>query len=181
MLLSQKRVAASALAALLALSTVAHARGDSLFGSPGLTGTDGKPAQLHRYAGRPAVVFYEDRGSLDANQAVKDALIERGRQEGLLKAVSVIAVANIAAYDFSPAREIATAFIRRAERKAGIPILLDTSGVLQSPPWNLPDDASTVLVLDRDGLVVWRHSGPVPADSREQLFSQLSRLVAAAS
>lgn len=169
------------LAALLALCAVAHGRGDSLLASSGLTGTDGKPAQLDRFAGRPAVVFYEDRGSLEANQAVKDALIARGRQEGLLQEVSVIAVANIAAYDFSPAREIATAFIRRAEQRAGIPILLDTAGVLQAPPWNLPADASTVLVLDGDGRIVWRYSGTVPADGREQLFSQLSRLVVAAS
>lgn len=170
---------APVVAALVLLAAAARAHEQSLLSSVALTGTDDRPAQLQRYAGKPAVVFYEDRGSIATNQALKDALIEQGRARGLLHAVSVIAIANISAYNFTPAREIATAFIRRAERQAGIPILLDLSGALQAPPWALPDDASTVLLLDAGGRVVWSHSGKVPPAETARLFDQLHRLVAA--
>jgi hypothetical protein len=175
---SEGTMRASVVAAIVMCSVVARADDPSLLSSVTLTGTDARPAQLRRYAGKPAVVFYEDRGSIETNQALKDALVEQGRQHGLLSAVSVIAIANISAYNFPPAREIATAFIRRAERQAGIPILLDLSGALQAPPWTLPDDASTVLLLDAGGRVVWRHSGKVPAAESGRMLDQLRQLVA---
>jgi len=168
---------APVVAALLMLCPAARAGDQSLL-SVTLAGTDARPAQLQRYSGKPAVVFYEDRGSIETNQALKDALIEQGRAHGLLHAVSVIAIANVTAYNFTPAREIATAFVRRAERQAGIPILLDLSGALQAPPWTLPDDASTVLLLDAGGRIVWRHSGKVPPAESARLFDQLRQLVA---
>ncbi len=142
-----------------------------------LTGTDGRSAPLARYRGKPAIVFYEDRGSTSLNQAVKDALIARARRDDLLDAAAVVAVANIAAYDFFPARGIATAFIRRAEAAAGIPILLDVDGTLTGSPWLLPGDTSTILLLDRTGHVVWKHSGPLPP---EQAAAMLDRLAALA-
>jgi hypothetical protein len=142
-----------------------------------LEGTDGSPARLERFLGRPAVLFYEDRGSRELNRDVKDALITRGRREGLLDAVSVIAVANIAAYDFFPARDLATAFIKRAEAAAGIPIFLDLHGALLEPPWNLPDDTSSVLLLDRAGRVVWRQSGKLTADETARMLDQLGAMV----
>lgn len=112
------------------------------------------------------------------NQALKDALFPRGgRRDGLLDAAAVIAVANIAAYDFFPARDIATAFIRRLEAAAGIPILLDLRGTLLAAPWHLPDDTSTVLVLDRDLRIVSRHSGALSATERERVLDRLAELV----
>jgi hypothetical protein len=168
---------ARVLAAVLMLCSTANARDESLLSSVTLTGTDDRPVSLARFAGKPAVVFYEDRGSTATNQALKEALVEQGRRHGLLHAVRVIAIANISAYNFPPARQIATAFIRRAERRAGIPILLDLSGTLQAQPWALPDDASTVLLLDAGGRVVWRHSGKVPPAETTRMFDQLRRLV----
>ena len=141
-----------------------------------LTGTDGRPAALDRYRGKPAVVFYEDRASTATNQAVMDAVVGRARRDDLLDAASVIAVANITAYNFFPARDIATAFIKRAETTAGIPILLDVDGTLMAPPWNLPGDASTILLLDRTGRIVWQHSGKLPPEQAEQMLDRLAEI-----
>ena len=167
----------TAIGALLVLIACALARAEPpALTAVALTGTDGRPVALERYRGRPAVVFYEDRASTTTNQAVKDAVFARARRDHLLDAASVIAVANIAAYNFFPARNIATAFIRRAEAAAGIPILLDVDGTLMTPPWNLPGDASTILLLDRDGRIVWRHSGMLPPDQTEQMLDRLAEL-----
>lgn len=176
------RMASCALSALVLLGPLgAAAATPAALATTTLSDTNGRRVALDRYLGKPAVLFYEDRGSIAINQAVKDALIARGRQDELLGAVAVIAVANIAAYDFPPAREIATAFIRRAERRAGIPILLDASGALMAAPWHLPDGTSTVLVLDREGQVVWRRSGAVSPGDAAGMLDQLARLARAGS
>lgn len=161
---------------VLTMCTLAGAADPPALSGVTLTGTDGRATPLERYRGKPAILFYEDRGSIGMNQAVKDALIARARRDGLLDAASVIAVANIAAYNFFPARDIATAFIRRAEAKAGIPILLDVDGTLMAPPWNLPGDSSTILLLDRAGRVVWQRSGALPPDQTDGMLDRLATL-----
>jgi predicted transcriptional regulator len=79
-------------------------------------------------------------------------------------------------YNFFPARDIATAFIKRAEAKAGIPILLDVDGTFMAPPWDLPGDTSTVLLLDRAGRIVWKHSGKLFPDQTERMLDRLTEM-----
>lgn len=140
--------------------------------------TDGGSADLATYRGKPAVLFYEDRASTSLNQSVKDAVYARARRDGLETAAHVIAVANIQAYDFFPARTFATTFIRQLEKQIGIPILLDVRGVLTSPPWNLPGDTGSVLLLDANGMIVWKRSGALTAEDTQHLLAKLEELVA---
>ncbi len=154
----------------------------SAFALPGplavrLERTDGSSVDLASYRGKPAVLFYEDRGSTALNQSVKDAVWARARRDGLESAAHVIAVANIHAYDWIPARTFAVTFIRQLEKRIGIPILLDLRGVLTSPPWNLPGDTGSVLLLDADGMIVSRQSGRLTAADTERLLATLETLV----
>lgn len=142
-----------------------------------LWGTDGAPRPLAVDRGRPAILFYEDRGSHRWNEPLKAALITRGRARGLLDRVQVIAVANIAAYDFFPAREIALRYLRRVEAEAGVPILVDLRGVLARPPWNLPDAGAAVVVLDARGAAVFERRGRLSRDDVEATLATLGRLV----
>lgn len=139
--------------------------------------TDGTTVDLGSYRGKPAVVFYEDRASTSLNQSVKDAVWARARRDGLERAAHVIAVANIQAYDWIPARTFAVTFIRQMEKRIGIPILLDLRGVLTSPPWNLPDDTGSVLLLDAEGMIVSRQSGALSAADTERLLATMETLV----
>jgi hypothetical protein len=138
--------------------------------------SDGTAAELV-LAGRPAILFYEDRGSHDWNQPLKDALVERGRARGMLDRVRVIAVANIAAYDFFPAREIAMRYVGRLEEKVGVPILLDVDGVLTRPPWSLPADGAAVVVLDGAGRRVLERRGRLSPDDVEATLATLEHLL----
>ena len=139
--------------------------------------SDGEPVRLSRYRGRPVILFYEDRHSLKLNEALKEQLFDRGRSAGLLRAVSLLAVANLEAYDFFPARGIALSYVRDAERKVGVPILVDLDGVLSQEPWWLPGRSSSVVLLDRTGAEVFRASGALTPGETERFFAALGRLL----
>jgi hypothetical protein len=139
--------------------------------------TDGTTVELTSYRGKPAVLFYEDRASTSLNQSVKDAVWARARRDGMETAAHVIAVANIQAYAWFPARTFAITFIRQMEQRIGIPILLDLHGALTSPPWNLPGDTGSVILLDADGMIVSQQSGALTAADTERLLAALETLV----
>ena len=133
----------------------------------------GATAHLAGLWKRPTVLFYEDKDSTALNQHVKDALFARGRDLGLLDAVSVVAVANVAAFDWFPARNFVLAAVRDVEVKAHVPVYLDFKGSLSAPPWNLPAKTSTVLVLNASGEVVWQVKGRLTPAELEALFRVL--------
>lgn len=158
-------------AGLLLAATVHAADGEACRAM--LQRTDGSPVRLVEDAGTPVVVFYEDRWSTALNQDLKDDLYARGKANGMLEQVRIVAVANIQQYDFFPARGIATAFIRGVESRVGVPILLDVRGTLSSPPMSLPADGGTVVLLDAGCRETFRYSGKLGSAERERFFAAL--------
>lgn len=159
---------------------VAAAVGLAVLGAPReavLHRTDGREVMLSSHRGKPQVLFYEDRDSTEQNATLKRELFARGREEGLLESVGVIAIANLKAYDWFPARGFAVAAVRDAERIAGIPVLVDWRGALRLPPWSLPAKTSSVVVLDPQGLVAFEVSGALTSTQRAELFAVLKRLL----
>ena len=160
-------------ALLIAALVTAASAADTVDCDTRLERTDGTTTPVITDRARPAVVFYEDRASTGTNQELKDALYARGKAEGLLDDVRIVAVANLKQYDFFPARGIATTFIRGVEATVGIPILLDLRGALATAPWSLPPDGGTVVILDRACRETFRHTGTLgPADT-DRFFAAL--------
>ncbi len=141
--------------------------------------SSGEAVRLSRFRGKPAILFYEDKDSTGLNQPLKDELFVRGKAQGLLGAASVVAVANLQAFNWFPARNFARAGVRDAEKKAGVPVLIDWEGALTRPPLALPAKSSTVLVLSPQGEVLFSHSGQLTPAQREEVFSLLKRLISA--
>jgi hypothetical protein len=139
--------------------------------------TDGTRASL-QLGGRPVILFYEDRDSHAWNQPLKDELYTRGRARELLDRVRVIAVANVAAFDFFPAREIAMRYIQWLEGQVGVPILVDLDGALAQPPWNLPADGAAVVVFDGRGAPVLERRGRLSPADVDAMLATLERLLA---
>jgi len=132
--------------------------------------TRGEDLRLGTLWGKPTILFYEDRDSTQLNQPFKELLFRRGREAKLLDAASVVAVANLKAFDFFPARQFALAAVRDAEKKAGIPVYVDFRGSLTVAPAALPANTSSVLVLDRQGRVLFEYRGRLgPAEQAEAL------------
>ncbi|WP_233261639.1 hypothetical protein [Vitiosangium sp. GDMCC 1.1324] len=132
---------------------------------------------LSRWRGKPVILFYEDRHSTTLNSAFKEALFARGEELGLLDAAWVVAVANLESFDFFPARGIALSHVRDEEKKWGIPILVDLKGTLGKAPWNLPTKTSSVLLLDGNGMIVYRYSGRMEEQDMETFFHTLGALL----
>jgi hypothetical protein len=138
--------------------------------------SSGSTTKLSALWAKPTVLFYEDRDSTALNQHVKDALYERGREKQMLGQVSVVAVANVAAFDWFPARNFVLAAVRDIEKKVNVPVYLDFKGALATSPWNLPSKSSTVLVLDPSGRPVWRVQGRLSKEKVDELFTTLEQL-----
>ncbi len=138
-------------------------------------GTYVRLADLFR--GRPAVLFFEDKDSTTLNQRLKDVLFATGKEKGLLDAVSIVAVANVAAFDWFPARNFVVAAVKDTEKSFGIPIYLDWSGAMTRAPWALKPDSSTVVLLDRAGAVKWKKQGRLAAHEVDEVLARLGELV----
>jgi hypothetical protein len=168
---------ASALVVTLATSAPsAHGLAGSLLDAT-LHSSKGEQASLSKWRGKPVILFYEDKDSTTLNAALKQELFERGRQQGLLEAAWVVAVANLKGFNFFPARGIALSHVREEERKAGVPILVDLEGTLGKAPWELPTKTSTVVLLDASGAIVYRYSGRMEEAERQAFFSALAGLI----
>lgn len=140
--------------------------------------TKGSPVRFARLWGRPTVVFYEDKDATAQNQALKDELFKRGKDAGLLDAVSVIAVANVKGFDWFPAKNFVIGAVKDAEKTSGIPVYLDWRGALMSAPWSLSEKGSTVLVIDASGeQVLFSKMGPLSPEEITRVFDLLSSLV----
>lgn len=173
----QRPLAGLCVALLLLGTSLADASDAAAPRDAELERTDGSTVAIRVYRGKPAVLFYEDRHSTELNADVKKALWEQGRAANRTDAVHVVAIANIQAYDFFPAKDFAVTFIRRLEGRIGIPILLDASGVLSKPPWNLPADGATVVLLDAEGRLVWQEHGALGPERTRDLLARVERLL----
>lgn len=139
--------------------------------------SSGGAVQLETLWRRPTVLFYEDRDSTKLNQHVKDALFAAGAERGLLDAVDVIAVANVAKYDWFPARNFVLAAVRDVEKDFHVPVYLDFKGALSAAPWSLPSKTSTVVVLSAKGQPVATFKGRLSRDDVTRVFEALERLL----
>lgn len=109
--------------------------------------------------GRVAVIFYEPRERLEENAALKQALRELERSEA--ERLEVLAVGDVAAFDFAPARTIVRRVVGALARANDLEVLLDWSGALAREPFSLARGESNVVVIDRDGALVLRTRGSV--------------------
>jgi len=84
--------------------------------------------------GKTTVVFYEDKDSTDQNKALKAALKHQKKTYGRGPNVRLVAVADVSAWNFWPAKGYVQDAVRDQERKAGHPIYLDWSGSFGKGP-----------------------------------------------
>jgi hypothetical protein len=137
------------------------------------------PVRLSSFRGRPLVLFYEDRSSTEQNAGLKRALRERAPTQKSSRGARVVGVANVAAYDFWPARGFVLSAVRAVERRDNVQVLLDWKHALGGLPLRLPEGASSVVLLDEEGHFIHAWSGAVEGAALEQFFEVLVRLVEA--
>ncbi|MBL8953813.1 MAG: hypothetical protein JNK82_23760 [Myxococcaceae bacterium] len=136
-------------------------------------GADVRLSELLR--GRPSLIVFEDRESIAVNQHLKDALAGLRKSE-LLARISVVSIANVAAYDYFPARNLATRAIKDTEKATGVPVHLDWKGAMTRPPWAFASQGSTVVVVDRGGALKFSRCGKLEPREVDDVLALLASL-----
>jgi hypothetical protein len=141
-----------------------------------LEGTSGTTRRLRDYLGRVVIIVYEDRDSNQQNNALKQELAERARRDNLARDVSLVAVANLSAYDFWPARGYARDAVIDIARQQSTEIMIDWSGQMATD-YHFRAGTSYVMVVSRDGRVLFRYGGAMSARFREQFFGVVAEAI----
>ncbi len=139
----------------------------------------GEHVQLASFRYRVNVAFYEDRAHTGDNEALKGELgrfIADNHLEGRL---AMLALANASDYNYAPASSLVRTGVRAVAERIGIDILLDFDGTMLRAPIRCQNAASNVLVIDRAGRILFRHSGIVGSSERTQLYRTVRRALAA--
>jgi hypothetical protein len=142
-----------------------------------LEGTSGQTRRLRDYRGRVVILIYEDRDSNQQNNDLKRELAERARAENLTRDVAVVPVANLSSYSFWPASGFARDAVVDIARQQGMEILIDWSNSM-SGAYRFRPSTSYVMVLGRDGRVLFRHAGALPLRARMRFFSVIGEAIA---
>lgn len=142
-----------------------------------LEGTSGQTRRLRDYQGRVVILIYEDRDSNQQNNDLKRELADRARSQDLTHDVAVVPVANLSSYSFWPAAGFARDAVIDIAHQQGMEILIDWSNTMAGS-YRFRRSTSYVMVLSRDGRVLFRHAGALPLRARMQFFSVIGGAVA---
>ncbi|MEZ4392241.1 MAG: hypothetical protein R3A48_14205 [Polyangiales bacterium] len=141
-------------------------------------GSSGATRHLRNYLGRAVVIVYEDRDSNHQNDVLKRELEDRVRAQGLASAVSVVPVANLSGFNFWPAMGYARDAVVDIARQQRTEVLIDWSGNM-ARAYRFRPGVSYVMVLSREGRVMFRHAGTLQASARSRFFNALTNAIAA--
>lgn len=133
---------------------------------------DGRGLELKTLRGRPILIVYEDKGSATQNQALKDDLAKLAKGDRYKRSVALAAVADVSGYDFWPAKGFVKDAIRDESRKQGTTIYCDWTGDLRAA-YRLKRGVSNVVLIDKQGRVIFAAEGAVPPAGRRRLIELL--------
>lgn len=142
-----------------------------------LEGTSGQTRRLRDYQGRVVILIYEDRDSNQQNNDLKRELAERARSQDLTRDIAVVPVANLSSYSFWPASGFARDAVADIAREQRMEILIDWSNAM-SGAYRFRPSTSYVMVLSRDGRVLFRYAGALPLTARMRFFSVIGEAIA---
>jgi hypothetical protein len=165
------------LVALLGLSVASGARPASALPAVGdappaalVEDVDGKAVDPRGKGGRPVLVVYEDRDTSKDNAPLKADLRALAGESSRFSRLVVAPVADVSDYDYWPARGFVVRAIREEARRAGLPIYCDFTGAFRGA-LKLERRRSSVVLMGRDGRVLFAAEGPLSADARARVIA----------
>ncbi|APR83592.1 Hypothetical protein A7982_08941 [Minicystis rosea] len=141
-----------------------------------LEDADGRVSETRAFRGKPLLIVYEDRDSAKQNEALKKELGELARGDRYRARIALAAVADVSAWDFWPAKGFVKDAIRDESKKQGTTIYCDWSGAFRKA-YDLRRGVSNVVLVGKDGRVLFTAEGTVPAASRKRLIAMLREQV----
>ena len=141
-----------------------------------LESAEGGLRHLRDLRGRVVVLFWETRERTTDNDLLKRELTRWTREGRSTRPVVTLAVGDVSAFDFAPARPLVRAATRAIARSVGIELWLDWRGALRNAPFSLVPGVSNVVVLDASGRLVLRRAGVLDARERAVVLDAVRQL-----
>lgn len=174
---TSKLIAAAALATVL-VPNPSHALLKEGTDAPNarVEDADGKVLQLQNLKGKPILIVYEDKDSSAQNQPLKEDLSKLASGDKYKKAIALAAIADVSAYDWWPAKGFVKDAIREESKKQKTTIYCDWNGGFRKA-YGIKKGVSNVILVGRDGKVLFAAEGVLGTDARKRLVSLLGEQV----
>lgn len=131
---------------------------------------------LERYRGVVTLVVYEDKGSAEVNQALKEELSRLAKGDRYKRRVALFAVADVTGYDYWPVRGFVKDAIQSESHKQGTLIYCDWDGRFRGA-LGLHKGNSNVVLIGKDDRILFAEAGALSAARRRELIDLLRREV----
>jgi hypothetical protein len=139
---------------------------------------DDHGVKLAAFRGKPTLVVFEDKDAASQNELFKTRLSLTIVAKGIAKKMSTMPIADVAGYDYWPARGFVKDAIASAATKSGTTIYADWKGDARKK-LAAPAGKSTLVLLDAKGTVVWASSGALDKDAQDRLLARIVELASA--
>lgn len=174
---TSKVIVAAALAAtLIPASTFALVKEGANAPNAKVEDADGKVLQMQSLKGKPILIVYEDRDSSKQNQLLKDDLAKLASGDKYKKTIALAAIADVSSYDWWPAKGFVKDAIKEESKKQKTTIYCDWDGGFRKA-YGIKKGVSNIILVGRDGQVIFAVEGAMSADSRKRLVNLLSEQV----
>jgi len=137
---------------------------------------DGRGLHISSLKGKPILIVYEDKDSAKQNQSLKDDLSKLATGDKYNSRVALAAVADVSGYDFWPVKGFVKDAIRDESKKQKTTIYCDWDGSFRKA-FGIQKGASNVILIGKDGHVLFAGSGVLGESSRKRLIELLGAQV----
>ena len=135
----------------------------------------GRPRRLSELRTRVMVVFYEDREHIPDNEETKGLLGRFIADNHLEQRLAMLPIANADGFHYAPVDSLVRTGLAEGSRRIGLDIWIDWDRRMHAAPISCVGGASNVLVIDRAGVIQWRHAGLLGDAERTELFRAVRR------
>jgi hypothetical protein len=133
---------------------------------------DGRVLWMKSLMGKPILVVYEDKDSATQNQPLKNDLARLAKGDKYKSVVALAAIADVSSYDFWPVKGFVKDAIRDESKKVGTTIYCDWDASFRAA-YKLKEGTSSVVLVGRNGEVLFAAEGALSADARKRLLELL--------
>ncbi len=135
----------------------------------------GDVRRLSSLRARVMVVFYEDREHIPDNEETKGVLGRFIADNHLEERLAMLPIANADGFHYAPVDSLVRSGLAEGSRRIGLDIWIDWDRHMSAAPISCVQGASNVLVVDRAGVIQWRHAGVLADGDRTELFRAVRR------
>jgi hypothetical protein len=134
---------------------------------------EGRAVDTRSFRGKKTLIFfYEGKDTAQQNQRLKIDIAKLTKTDRYRSVTHFAAVGDVGDYNYWPVKGIVKDKIREESKKSGWPIYCDWDGSFRSA-YKLRRDVSNVVVVGKNGSVLFAAEGAVDARKRERLFNVL--------